>query len=84
MPVLDKSTNGLPAGTRYATARMDVPRDAVKSVGGRTRALTYAYNAVDRAAKNWFDEFKEIPDWEHLRITIVFATFEVNVEIADV
>lgn len=82
MPIA-KATDDLPAGTRYVQVRMDVPGNAVKAVRGRTRALSYAYNAVDRAEKNWFNEFQEIPDWEKMFIGISFSTFGVLVEIND-
>ena len=82
MPIADKTTN-LPPGTRYAHAQVDIPRSAIQAVGGRTRALTYAYNAVDRAAQNWFAEFKDFPNWEEMSITIGFTTFGVVAEISD-
>lgn len=83
MPVATKRTPGVPEGTRYTTVSLDVPRDAIRAVGGRTRALTYASNAIDRAAQEWFTEHKAIPDWEKMVIGIEFTTFQVVVSIDD-
>lgn len=83
MPVATKRTPGVPEGTRYTTVKVDAPRDAIKSQGGRTRALTYAANAIDRAAQEWFKEHQAIPDWEVMHIEIVFTTFQVVVTVDD-
>lgn len=83
MPTVDEKGRGVPVGTRFAQGRIDVPGSAIKAVRGRTRALQYAYDAIDRAAVNWFQEFREFPDWEDMQITVEFTSFEVIAEIND-
>lgn len=83
MPILDEAQQwDYPKGTRISIARVDLPGSATK-VTGRMRPIAYVHQAIDRAAKNWVDEFKEYPDWEGMFFTVAFTTFEVIVEVSD-